>query len=164
MALEITRELSRRGAAIDAILIPLGNGAMLAGIGVWMRAHAAACRVIGVVASAAPAMMTSWRAGRALPTATAATIADGIAVREPMPYALDCMKAAVDDVWEVGEDAIVQAMRFCRDHYGMLLEPSGAVGVAAAMARRADLAGARVAAILCGGNLTEEQRRLYLSD
>lgn len=164
IALEITRQAEARGTALDAILVPLGNGALLTGIGTWIKAKMRSCRVIGIVAEAAPAMLLSWRRGISISTPSAPTIADGIAVREPVQYALDSMSATVDDVWTVGEDSIRAAMRFCHAHYGLVVEPAGAAGVAAALEHRERLAGQSVATILCGGNLTPEQMRDYLCD
>jgi threonine dehydratase len=95
-------------------------------------------------------------------TPGAPTIADGIAVREPVPYALTCMRGTVDDVWAVSEASIRDGMRFCHQYYGLVVEPAGAVGVAAAIEHGATLAGQDVATVLCGGNLTTEQIREYL--
>jgi threonine dehydratase len=162
IALEITRELSRRRAAIDAILVPLGNGALLTGVGTWIKAHMPSCRVIGIVAETAPSMLLSWREDKVVTTPDAPTIADGIAVREPVPYALACMRGTVDDVWTVSEASIRDGLGFCHQYYGLVVEPAGAVGVAAAIEHGAKLSGQDVATVLCGGNLTAEQMRAYL--
>lgn len=164
IALELTRQAETRGIALDAILVPLGNGALLTGVGTWIKAKMPSCRVIGIVADTAPAMLLSWQRGTCLGTPTAPTIADGIAVREPVPYALVSMKTTVDEVWTVSDDTIRAAMRFCHAHYGVVIEPAGAAGVAAALEHRQKLAGKTVATILCGGNLTPEQMRDYLGD
>ena len=164
IALELTRDLKRRGQRIDQLLVPLGNGALLTGVGTWMKSETPDCQVIGIVAETAPAMMLSWRAGQTITTETAPTIADGIAVREPTPYALACMPATVDHVWSVGEAAIIKAMQFCHRHFGLVIEPAGAAGLAAIMDHRADLAGQSVATILCGGNMTQAQMSDYLTD
>lgn len=153
IALEITRQAEVRGISLDAILVPLGNGALLTGIGTWIKASMPSCRVIGVVAAEAPAMLLSWQRGTCFATPSALTIADGIAVREPVPYALESMKTTVDDVWMVREDTIRSAMRFCHMHYGLVVEPAGAAGVAAALDHRERLQGGSVATVLCGGNL-----------
>ncbi|MBP1845392.1 threonine dehydratase [Rhizobium petrolearium] len=153
IALEITERLGRDGVSLQAIVVPLGNGALLTGIGTWIRANAPGCEVIGVVAANAPAMKRSWESGRIISTETAATAADGIAVRECVPYALDCMKTTVDDVWETGETAIRQARDFCRLHYGLVVEEAGAAGIAGLLEHGKALAGANVATILCGANV-----------
>lgn len=153
IALEITEHLDRQAIDLNAILVPLGNGALLTGIGTWIRARAPNCKVIGVVASNAPAMKQSWESGRLISTDTAATAADGIAVRECIPYALDCMKTTVDEVWEASEAAIRQARDFCRVHYGLVVEEAGVAGIAGLLENGADLKGKTLATILCGGNV-----------
>ncbi|MBC7799692.1 MAG: pyridoxal-phosphate dependent enzyme [Gemmatimonadaceae bacterium] len=159
IALEITHRLRRAGIELDAIVVPLGNGALLTGVGTWIKAHAPSCRVIGVVAAGAPAMKLSWEQDREVATPGVATAADGIAVRDPVPYALACMRATVDDVWDVGEPSIASATRFCQRHFGLVVEPAGAVGIAALIERSASLAGQTVATILCGGNVIHDPER-----
>jgi len=153
IALEITQRLDREAIKLDAIIVPLGNGALLTGIGTWIRARAPNCKVIGVVAANAPAMKQSWETGRLISTKTAATAADGIAVRECVPYALDGMKTTVDDVWEASETAIREARDFCRLHYGLVVEEAGVAGIAGLLENGASLKGKTVATILCGGNV-----------
>jgi len=153
IALEITEQLSRQGNSLDAIVVPLGNGALLTGIGTWIRARAPGCKVIGVVASKAPAMKHSWETDRLVSTETADTAADGIAVRECVPYALDCMKATVDEVWEVSEKAIRRARDFSLTHYGLVVEEAGVAGLAGLIESGSSLKGKTVATIFCGGNV-----------
>lgn len=153
IALEMTEALAQRGVALDAAVIPLGNGALLTGVGAWLRAAAPACHIIGVVAAAAPAMKLSFDHGRLETTAAAATIADGIAVREPVAYALDCMREVVDEVLAVDEQSLKAAMAFCRDHYGLIVEPAGAAGIAALLEQGKAFAGKMVGTVLCGSNV-----------
>lgn len=153
IALEITDRLDRDAISLDAILVPLGNGALLTGIGTWIRAKAPNCKVIGVVASNAPAMKQSWETGRPISTETAITAADGIAVRECIPYALDCMKTTVDEVWDASEAALREARDFCRIHYGLIVEEAGVAGIAGLLENGAHLTGKTIATILCGGNV-----------
>lgn len=153
----IALELHAQAPALDTVLVPLGNGALLAGIGAWYRAVAPQVRVIGVVAAAAPAMRESLRTGTLVRTTTAATIADGIAVREPVPEALAMLRGLVDDVVAVDEPSLVAAMRGLAAHAGLVVEPAGAAGIAALLAHGAGAFGARVATILCGGNVAPER-------
>ena len=153
----IAVELLRWPQPFDAILVALGNGAMLNGIGTWVRAHAPQTRVIGVCARGAPAMERSWRSGRVETTAAVETIADGIGVRVPVPDALTDMRGLVDEVLLVDDATILRAMRLLLHHTGLLAEPSGAVGVAVVLAHRERFAGQRLATPLCGGNVTAEQ-------
>jgi threonine dehydratase len=149
-------ELLSRGDAFDAVVLPLGNGALLAGVARWMKAASPATQVFGVCAEGAPSMERSWRQQQVLRTATADTIADGIAVREPIPEALDDLRGLVDDVLLVSDGQILQAMQLAQRHAGLLLEPAGAAGLAGVWAHRARWAGGRVATVLCGSNLTAE--------
>ena len=148
---------------LDAVLVPLGNGALLAGMGTWLRAHRPDTRVIGVCAASAPAMALSWRAGRPVATEAADSIADGIAVRVPVEEAVEDLRHVVDEVLLVDEAAIVAAMRLVFETLGLVVEPAGVVGIAAAAVHRARFAGARVATPLCGGNLTAQQARRWLA-
>ncbi|MFD5750312.1 threonine/serine dehydratase [Streptomyces sp. NPDC127033] len=137
---------------LDAIVVPVGNGALISGIGCWTKARSPRTRIIGVCAEGAPAMATSWRTGVPEPTGPVDTIADGIAVRVPVPAAVAWMREVVDEVLLVREEDIRRALRLVRDTLGLILEPSGVVGIAAAL--RHDLGAASVATILTGGNFS----------
>jgi threonine dehydratase len=156
-------ELLARGDAFDAMTIPLGNGALLIGVARWIKSASPATRVLGVSAVGADAMEKSWRGNRIVSTRAADTIADGIAVRVPIPEAVDDMQGLVDDVLLVTDAHIVKAMRLVYEHAGLLLEPAGAVGVAAIVAHRAQFAGKNVATVLCGSNIAEAQIKEYLA-
>jgi threonine dehydratase/peptide deformylase len=160
----IAVELLARGDAFDHVLVPLGNGAMLAGIARWLKAASPATRVVGVCARGAPSMADSLREGRVVETARADTIADGFAVRVPVPEALEDLRGLVDEVLRVDDADIVTGMRLALAHAGLLLEPSGAVGLAALVAHRARFEGTRVATVLCGGNLADADRVRLLGE
>jgi threonine dehydratase len=118
--------------------------------------------LIQVIASPWPTLLEqSWRSQTVLETKTANTIADGIAVRVPIPEAVSDMQGIVDDVLLVDDDSIVGAMRLCLAHAGLLLEPAGAVGLAGIAAHREKFRGLQVATVLCGSNLTAEQIHEY---
>jgi threonine dehydratase len=159
----IALELDRMKEPLDAVLVPLGDASLVNGIGTWVKRFSPATTVIAVCAAGAPAMELSWRAGRPVSTSTIETIADGIAVRVPIPEALAQMRGAVDDVMLVTDEDLIAAMRMLQVDAGLLVEPAGAAGLAAVMRRRAELAGRRVAVPLTGGNITEDQIRLWLS-
>jgi threonine dehydratase len=159
----IALELDRMSEKLDAVLVPLGNGALVNGIGTWVKHFSPATSVIAVCATGAPAMQLSWLAGKAVSTASIDTIADGIGVRVPVPEAVRQMRNAVDDVMLVTDEDLITAMRMLRDDAGLLVEPAGAAGVAAVVKRQTDLAGKRVAVVLTGGNVTEDQMRQWLS-
>jgi threonine dehydratase len=157
----IALELCQLQGSLDFVLAPLGNGALLAGIGLWMKAHSPATRVIGICAWGAPAMAISLKTGKTQ-SSFASTIADGIAVRVPVPEALDDLSSVVDEVLLVGDNALIEAMQLAYRHHGLVLEPAGAAGLAAAVTYEGRFRGGRVAVPLCGGNLTEGQAQEWL--
>jgi len=148
----IGRELLARDDAFDAVVVPLGNGALLNGVARWLKAASPATEVIAVCARGAPSMERSWRAGAVVETETAETIADGVAVRVPIPEAVTDMRGLVDDVVLVDDDTIRRAMDRVQRHAGIILEPAGALGVAAIMNDPDRYRDGRIATILCGGN------------
>ncbi|HNV73112.1 MAG TPA: threonine/serine dehydratase [Gemmatimonadaceae bacterium] len=157
----IAVELAAWPEPFDAVVVPLGNGALLGGVATWLKAHAPATRIIGVCAEAAPSMERSWRARQPLETERADTIADGIAVRVPIPEAVGDLQEIVDDMVLVPDAVTLEAMRLLFAHLGLVVEPAGAVGVAALLADAPRFRGMRVATILCGSNLTPEQVAAY---
>jgi threonine dehydratase len=159
----IALELDRMSEKVDAVLVPLGNGALVNGIGTWVKRFSPATSVIAVCATGAPAMQLSWLAGEAVSTRRMDTIADGIGVRVPVPEAVAEMRSTVDDVMLVTDEDLVAAMRMLQVDAGLLIEPAGAAGLAAIVKRKTDFAGKRVAMILTGGNVTEDQIRQWLS-
>jgi len=155
----IAVELLAHGDGFDAIVVPLGDGALLNGIARWVKAASPATRVIGVCSRGAPAMARAWQRGPGAPPEPAGvdTIADGIAVRQPIAASLDDMRRTVDDIVEVDDATLIDAMRLVHAHAGLVTEPAGVAGLAAVIARRAEFAGRDVATVLCGGNVTAEQ-------
>ena len=160
----IALELCRWPEPFDALLVPLGNGALLSGVGSWIKAHAPSTAVIGVCAEGAPAMALSLQEGVTRTTEKADTIADGIAVRVPVEEALSDLAGVVDEVLLVDDGTMVEAMRLLFWKMGLVVEPAGAAGVAALLAHRERFAGALVATPLCGSNLTGQQVRRWLLD
>lgn len=136
---------------LAAVYVPVGNGALIAGIGTWLRMAAPAMRVIGVQAAEAAAMTLSWRARAPLETPTANTIADGIAARVPVPEALDLMIRVVDDMLLVDEEEIVAGTHALSSALPVAIEPS--VGAAWAAMRKAGPHDRPVGLIVTGGNV-----------
>lgn len=154
----IGRELLARDDAFDAILVPLGNGALLNGVARWVKAASPATGIIGVCAEGAPAMERSWRSGPGGPiveTDEAPTIADGVAVRVPISEAVRDMHGLVDDVVLVSDDLTTRAMELIERHAGIIVEPAGALGIAAILGDKPRFAKRKLATILCGGNRRE---------
>jgi threonine dehydratase len=159
---------------IDTVVVPLGDGALITGIGAWIKDRSPVTRIIGVCPEAAPAMLDAWREARAIPQVpgvphpspssrgvsslagadmnqSSHTIADGIEVRVPVQKSVEKMKNLVDDIVLVNDDALIEAMRLSASALGFVLEPSGAAGLAAI--RHHELPGERLATILTGSNI-----------
>src|SRR5260370_13647427 len=106
-------------------------------------------------------MYMSWRSGKPVSTQTIDTIAAGIALRVPVPEALEIMRLAVDDVMLVSDPEIVEAMRWLHRDEGLVVEPAGAAGIAAVSKLRDELARKRVAVPLTGGNAAARPARTW---
>jgi len=156
-------EMLRSREAFDSILVPLGDGTLLAGVARWVKAHDPATRMVGVCSSGAPSMERSWRARQVQKLQRAETIADGIAVQTPFPEALADLLGLVDDVLLVEDRMLVTAMRQAHQELGIVLEPAGAAGLAAVLAYRERFKGQRIGTILSGGNITVQQMKQWLA-
>ncbi|HEX7264674.1 MAG TPA: pyridoxal-phosphate dependent enzyme [Candidatus Dormibacteraeota bacterium] len=159
----IALELGRMKEPIDSCLVPLGNGSLINGMGLWFKQFSPTTKVVAVCPEGAPAMELSWRAGKPISTTTMDTIADGIAVRVPVAEALEIMREAVDEVMLVSDAEMIEAMRWLHRDAGLVIEPAGAAGIAAVAKRRDEFAGKRVAVPLTGGNVTDDQFRAWFS-
>jgi Threonine dehydratase len=152
IALELTDGIEREDLpALSAIYVPVGNGSLIAGIGTWIRHAAPSTRVIGVQAARAPAMTLSWRAGRAIETERADTVADGIAARVPVAEALELMLDMVDEMLLVDEEAILDATDELSAALPFSIEPAAGAGWAAI--RQAAPHGGTIGLVLTGGNV-----------
>ena len=160
-AATIALELTGMQEPLDAVFVPLGNGSLVNGIGTWLKHASPRTQVIAVCAATAPSMALSWKAHRAV-DAPSDTIADGIAVRVPVPEAVALMEHTIDDVMLVDDEMMAACMRTVLHDAGLVVEPAAAAGLAAIAQRKHDLAGRRVAAILTGGNLTQDQLKAWL--
>jgi threonine dehydratase len=149
-------ELLRAGP-FDTVVVPVGDGALITGVARWIKEHAPEIRIVGVCASGAPCMAMSWRAGKPVSTDRSDTIAEGIEVRVPVPESVARLVALVDDMVLVDDSDLLQAMQLSAQTLGLLLEPSGAAGLAAI--RVHNLPGDRLATVLTGSNLRPEHLR-----
>jgi threonine dehydratase len=145
VGLEIARELYD----IDVVYAPMGSGSLAAGIGMAMPGT----RVEAVQAKGSPAMVESFHARRAIERPID-TIADGLVCRVPAQLALDALVAHVADATTVTDDELLTAARRMILGAHILVEPSGAAGLAAAL--RCDVRGKRVVVIATGANITGE--------
>lgn len=152
IALEILDEKPQA----KAILVPVGAGGLIAGMAVAAKLFRPRVKVLGVQAKGAPSMYLSLKAGRPTAINKIETIADGLAVKTVRQYAFDIVKEYVDDILLVDDEEISEAMVWLLQRAKLLVEPSGAVGIAALLSGRSGLAGGDVVALLSGGNVELE--------
>ncbi|WP_342022373.1 threonine ammonia-lyase [Arthrobacter citreus] len=141
---------------LDTVLMGVGGGGLLAGVAVAIKARAKELgrevRIIGVQAENAAAYPPSLAADALVPLTKVSTIADGIAVGRPGQLPFSIIRELVDDVVTVSEDSLARALIFLLERSKMVVEPAGAVGVAALMDGKIENPG-NTAVILSGGNI-----------
>ena len=137
---------------LDFVLAPVGGGGLLAGVSLVFKALGPDTRVIGCEPEMADDAYRSFRAGSIVPQLDPRTIADGLRTSlGDLTFAL--ISHNVDDIVTVSEAAIIDAMRLIWETLKIVIEPSSAVPVAAALERKIPISGKTVAIILSGGNV-----------
>lgn len=149
----ISLEILRAMPTVNTVLVPAGGGGLLAGMAACIKQVNPSIRVVGVQAAGADAIVRSFREGKVVSTKYAATIADGIAVKKPGELTTALIAKYVDDMVTVDDDEIAEAILLLLERTKMVVEPAGAVALAAAINRRVDLAGKRAVCVLSGGNI-----------
>ncbi|GAA4188549.1 threonine ammonia-lyase [Microbacterium oryzae] len=143
-------------ADVDTIIMGIGGGGLIAGVAAAAKAKAAAAgrsvRIIGVQAENAAPMPVSLEAGAPVTIETKPTIADGILVARPGDVPFAVIRELVDEVVTVSEDDIARALLVLLERAKVVVEPAGAVGVAAILAGKVRAQGTTVA-LLSGGNI-----------
>lgn len=146
-------ELVEQAGPLDYLLVPCGGGGLLSGSAVAARHLCPPCRVIGVEPELADDAVRSFRSGHRQTVAHPATIADGLRTRSLGEMTFPLIRQYVDDMLTVSEDDIRNTMLFLWTRLKVVVEPSGAVGLAALRAGKLVVPGARVGVILSGGNV-----------
>jgi len=142
---------------LDVVLVPLGGGGLLSGVATAVQALHPRARVVGVEPEASPDTQRSLRAGRRVRVEIERSIADGQLLPEPGVQTFAVVSALVDDIVTVADEEIVETMRFVFERMKVVVEPSGASALAALMAGRVPLDGARAGVVLSGGNVDAER-------
>jgi threonine dehydratase len=143
-------ELLRWSQPLDVVVVPLGDGALLGGIARWVKAHSPKTRMVGVCASGAPAMQLSWRARFPISTAPPHTIAHGLEVQSPHAESVADLLDLVDDILLVSDEALIAAVQLAQRELGLVLEPSGAAGIAGIATHAEQFKGTWAATVLTG--------------
>ena len=146
---------------VDAIVVPIGGGGLIAGIGLWAKAIKPNLRLIGVQPAASPPMFAHFETGSTDAMPIAPTLADGVSGNiEKGSITWKLCRQLVDEVVLVEEDAIADAMRWSLEVPHTLLEGSAVLGIAALQAGVVDLTGRNVAVVTTGRNVGPETLRL----
>jgi threonine dehydratase len=151
-------ELFQGAPELDEVYVPVGCGSGICGVIAWRDALDLKTRVVGVVSEGAPCYALSFETGRPVETKTADTFADGVAVRVPVPEALEAILAGADRIVQVSDDEVKAAMRDLYRCTHNVAEGAGAAPLAALLKDGARK-GERFAVILSGGNI---DREMYL--
>jgi threonine dehydratase len=150
----IAAEVLDEWPGCDAMVVPIGGGGLIAGIGLWAKAVKPNVRLVGVQPSASPPMYAYLESNSTKPMPIAPTLADGVAgniERDSITWKM--CRQLVDEVVLVDEEQIADAMRWAAEVHHLVVEGSGALGIAALRAGLGSLAGRRVAVILTGRNV-----------
>ena len=149
IGLEILNELDD----LDAVIVPIGGGGLIAGIAFAIKSLRPSVKVYGVQAAGAPSMYYSIKDGQIGTLESVSTIADGIAVKRPGDLTYELVSKYVDDIATVTEDEICAAILKLIEKQKMIAEGAGAVSVAAAMFNKFPIQGKKVVSVISGGNI-----------
>lgn len=152
LGLELYRDLPE----VDTVVLGIGGGGLIAGVAAAIKARAAldgrTVRIIGVQAENSAAYPSSLEVGHPVDVLTRPTIADGIAVARPGAIPFEIIRELVDEVVTVTEDDMARALLVLLERAKQVVEPAGAVGVAAILAGKVRASGP-VISVLSGGNI-----------
>ena len=135
------------------MIVPVGNGALLAGIGLELRERVPATLRVGVQSAGAPVMVESWRAGRVVEYGRAETFADGLAARVAVPLAVETLTDVATAMLLVSEREIARAVGAFA---GAGIRAEGAAGAALAALDQLEEVEAPVVLVVTGRNIDDE--------
>ena len=146
-------EIYEQNPDLDAVIVPVGGGGLIAGIALAVKTLMPKIRVIGVQAEAVPSMKAALRQGASARVPAAITIADGIAVRAVGAAPLELVKTYVDEIVTVSEGEIANAVLTLLEVEKTVAEGAAAVPLAALLSKKVSLAAKNVGMIISGGNI-----------
>ncbi len=162
----IGEEMLRQAPAdMHAVFVPIGGGGLAAGVGVYLKQMSPATRIIGVEPVDSAAMHHSVRAGRRVTLEHVGIFADGVAVKQVGEHTFDLVRRFVDDIMLVDTDEICAAIKDIFDENRSIVEPAGALAVAAMKqyVQREDARGQVLACINSGANMNFDSLR-YIAE
>lgn len=146
-------ELLEQLPDMDAVVVPVGGGGLISGVAFAIKSLNPKIKVYGVQAAGAPSMANSIRDGKVERLESVATLADGIAVKEPGEHTFGYCKKYVDEIVTVTEDEISGAILSLIEQQKLIAEGAGAVSVAAVMFDKIPVKGKKVVCLVSGGNI-----------
>ncbi len=138
---------------VDAVVVPIGGGGLIAGVATAVKALKPSARVIGVEPRNAPTMHESIKAGHVVGIKTQPTLADGLAIAQAGQLCFEIARRFVDDIMLVDEPQIASSVLRLLELEKTVVEGAGAAPLAAALNPSFGLAGKNVVLCLCGGNI-----------
>ena len=147
------KELIEDTGPLDHLFVCLGGGGLLSGSALSARALAPDCKVYGVEPEAGNDGQQSLRTGKIVHIETPKTIADGAQTQHLGEYTFGIIQRDVDDIFTVTDDQLVEAMRFFAERMKMVVEPTGCLAFAGAIAAAKAIEGQRVGIVISGGNV-----------
>ena len=152
-AATIATELLDHPGRWDRVLVPVGNGSLIKGVASVFKDRSPDTVVTGLVSTGAPSMAYAIQGRRWDEETAVQTVADGLSVRVPIRAIVEEIRPIVSDMWLVDEQRLLPAVKTLMEVEQVMVEPSAAITVAGLVEHRAELEGARVAAILTGAHL-----------
>lgn len=147
------KELFEEVGNLDVLFVCLGGGGLLAGSALAARHLSPLCKIYGVEPQAGNDGQQSLRSGKIVHIETPKTIADGAQTQHLGEYTFPVIQKNVDDILTVSDSELISCMRFFAERMKMVVEPTGCLGFAAALAHKEHLQGKRVGIIISGGNV-----------
>ncbi len=146
-------ELFEEAGALDVLLAPVGGGGLLSGTGLAAAVDGRGTRVIGVEPAGGDDAVRSFKSGRLETCEHADTICDGARTPSLSPLTLGLIQRHVSDVVPIPDADVIEAMRFLWERMKLVVEPTGALGIAALRAGHVRAPGQRVGVVISGGNV-----------
>jgi threonine dehydratase len=148
-------ELLEQLGDFETVYVPVGDSALIRGVAAYLKVHRPGVRVVGVQAAGAPAYYRSWQSGHVVTTATADTIADGLATTRPTEANVVAVRSLVDEMVLVTEEEMRDAMQLLLTSDDVVAEPAAAASVAGLLKAPRARPGP-VVALITGRNVAPE--------